>query len=428
MISPPPPTSPPQSPSSTQSVPSGRRSNHLGLPTSPTESMAFHRLSSLTERDHVPTIQLPPPHPPLPQPIPKRELSPMRFAAPSPPPLLNSHFDAFSVRSLVSNGVLSRTSTISSGYRRAQRTEALKHLEGRGADGAVGRIKPRLSQNFMFLSDDEEEEEENQPPSVGRNIDVIVEEVNEMKTDMEEAWNRIVRGNVAEFSWYEGTPHASTFKSVTTVEPQIDGDVGANIDEIFGLRPLSSSNTVLPMARSPSDKPRESKRSRRTKSPLPLIQPLPQPALPLPRASQSQFPPRLHTPPSTRSPSLSPASIGPRSLHRPSATHSRNSPAPSRLHPHEERGIRQRTVSDVGSSKSHNQLLTSEARTRALRGGSPKAMPAAPAPRAPSSSRRPRFLDVANEEPSFIDMRDEPPDYDSRTDSWNSLFEVSCTA
>lgn len=428
MFSPPPPLSPPQSPMSTQSVPTGRRSSHLELPSSPTDSVASHRPTSyVTEMDHGHSSRLPPPHPPLPRSIPRRELSPMRFAAPSPPPLLHSHFDAFSIRSGVSNGVISRTSTISSGYRREQRTEALKHLEGRGADGALGRIKPRLSQNFMFLSDDEEENEGEELPSLGRGISVIVEEVDEMKADMEEAWARIVRDNVAEFSWYDGTPHASTLNVSTTetIEPQ--GDVNANIDEIFGLSPSSYASS--PMTRTPSDKPRESKRSRRTKSPLPMMQPLPQPSIPLPKPSPNRSPARLYTPPSSRSPSHSPSFADPQSLPKPPAPpmHTRTSPGPSHSHPYDEHGIRLRTKSDVGSTSSRHQLLSADARARALRKGSAKAVPNAPSPRAPSNSR-PRFLDVDNEDPSFIDMRDEPPDNDSHTDSWNSLFEVSCTA
>lgn len=387
------------------------------------------RSSVTTEKDYDPAIRLPPPHPPLPQPIPRRELSPMRFAAPSPQPFLNSHFDSYSVQSIASNDVLSRTSTVSSSYRRAQRGEALKLLEGRGADGAVGRINPRLSQNFMFLSDDDEEEEETleqeeHPPTLGREISVIVEEVSEMKADMEEAWKRIIRGNAAEFSWYDGTPQPSPF-ATSNVNPMHD-DVGTNIDEIFGLHP--SSCTPSPIPRSPNDKPRESKRSRRSKSPIPLLQPIPQHAIPLPTVSDSsRSSSRFRTPPSTRSQSHSPSITASQFLPLPSpSASSRTSPAPTYPQFKESHGIRVRTISDVGSSKPHNQLLNSESRARALRKGSPTEIPAQAARAARVSSKsRTRFLD---EEPSFIDMREEPLDSDSRTDSWNSLLEVSCAA
>ncbi|KAI5124224.1 hypothetical protein M0805_005074 [Coniferiporia weirii] len=399
MFSPPPPSSPPQSPLSSRSVPDRERPNPFGLPLSPggsRRSASFAQSSPTQLADYKF-----PPHPPLP----RRELSPMRFAAPSPPPLppTRSMYDAASAGSLRSFDILSRSSTISSGYRRAQRVDALKRLEGRGADGAIGRIKPRLSQNFMSMSDDEDEDGD---MSLLAGINVIVEDTTKNDaTPRTKRSSRASKGRELSVSIYGRalyglTPQASAWGALFGAEE--GGDVDTGIDEMFGLKTATPSRSDDPNA---SDGSRKSKRSKHFNAPLPTLQ---RSALPLRRAS-AQPPAHIHP----LSPSFSTSSSSP-------------SIASFKLLPDlpklalstpNHRGVRTRTVSDYGGSLSSFRSRPIDTQVRPRKSHQPRTPP-----------RVELRLGWASEEPSFIDMRDEGPDTDSHSDSVHSLIEVFCAA
>ncbi|KAH8105551.1 hypothetical protein DFH11DRAFT_1733393 [Phellopilus nigrolimitatus] len=407
LFSPPLPPSPLQSPLSAHSIPDPDFSDLLGLPLSPGGT---HSPKSVI---HQPLPQ-PPSHatlsPPRPS-KPRRELSPMRFAAPSPPPFplppVPSHFDSFSMNSVKSSDVISCSSTVSSGYRRAQRVIALKNLEGRGADGAVGRIKPRMSQNFMSMSDDEDEYD---GMSLHANINVIVEDAKEGAEPNgmhpragDESRSRGLSLSIDGKDWHNLTPRASAWGVLFGGE--VDGDIDTEVDKIFGLdtSPRSSSRDS-----DDSYGSRKTKRSKRSNSPHSSTASLPKKSTVL-----SQPPAHLHP----LSPSASTSSWStfvPPALPQFESKHTTLSLSTSKPR------VRQRTVSDRGASSSHTHVLEARARTKTLSRS-----------RLPMPARLELRLDWAmgnTEAPSFIDMRDENLETESRSDSWRSLFEVSCNA
>ncbi|THH10744.1 hypothetical protein EW145_g1105 [Phellinidium pouzarii] len=395
MVSPPPPSSPPNSPLSSHSAPDMERFNPFGLPFSPQNS---HRQASFM---HGPSAQqtgcLFPSHPPLSS----RELSPMRFSPPSPPPSRStrSNFDALSVASTKSSDILSRSSTASSGYRKAQRVDALKRLEGRGAEGGLGRIKPRLSQNFMSMSDDEDDEED---LSLLAGIDVIVENTMEDKAGRHSrrksraSRNRGLSVSIDAKTWNSLTPHASGWGAVFSGE--VEGDVNIEVDEFFGLDSPSRSHHS-----NTSDGSRKSKRSKHSNGPHASRQ---QSVLPPTRRASAQSQAHIHPhAPSISTSTSSSFMVVPKAFPNPSA-HSLTS--------FSNRAVRTRTVSDYGSSHPSSHFFDARSRTRQTQLQSH--MPSGLELR----------LDWALEEPSFIDMRDESLETDSHSDSWHNLFEVPC--
>lgn len=351
-----------------------------------------------------------------------RELSPMLFAAPSPPLVpLHSHFDSFSSSSVRSPDVLSRTSTVSSSYKRAQRVDALKRLEGRGADGAVGRLKPRLSQNFMHLSDDEDEEA---PAPMDTGIGVILEEVQgDQEAPLEHRRNssqdrsrsrsrgRSLSISIKEEQWYTLTPRQTAWSVLFGGET--DGDIDTEVDKIFGLdNSPYNSDSQESVNSYVSHRPKRSKLSDSPKSSY--LEPL----APY-KSSEYTFPSKK-----TKSPGKSvthpiPANLHPLSPSSPSLSTSSPAARPLTLMPHSLRspyldpssdiGVRQRTVSD-------SQTVKHESTKRTRRRHSRVRLPAR------------LELHIDWKQPSFIDMRDESLESDSRTDSWHSLFEISCRA
>lgn len=338
----------------------------------------------------------------------------MRFADPSPP-LLHSgpvEIDATSDKSIMSADVLSRSSTVSTRYRRAQRSDALKRLEGRGADGAVGRLKPRLSQNFMSLSDDEDEEVETL--SGGRSMNVIVEDLSESNEDQsplssgsQASDNRGLSVSINGQPWYHLTPRQNAWGVLFGGE--VDGDIDTEVDKIFGLDLLPNPSSLQPDSPQSDDScaSRKPKRSKRSYSPR--ISKESFETYSFPKRTSTHPPAHLHPLDAPASSSSVSSSTKPSSRdHRPSKT-----AATSLGVPNLNARVRPRTVSDFGSSNPHT--LVQEARTRR-----------------PSQKRKPR-LEVhidwhPTEEPSFIDMRDESLETESRSDSWHSLFEVTCAA
>ncbi|KAL5537090.1 hypothetical protein ACEPAF_913 [Sanghuangporus sanghuang] len=377
----------------------------------------------------------------------QRELSPMRFADPSPPPFHTdtSEIDVISERSLRSAEVLSRSSTVSSGYRKAQRWDALKRLEGRGADGAVGRLKPRLSQNFMHLSDDEEEEEVAGPAPAVHGMNVIVEDLagenegqSRQSSKSDQLRSRGLSVSINGQPWYNLTPRQSAWGVLFGGE--VDGDIDVEVDKIFGLDRLAQPQLDSPQ--SDDSAPRKPKRSKRSYSPRSPRQkdqrggdislaPVPFPSKHASIVARS--PAHLH--PLDASTSASTSSSTRSGPHSEVQASSRSSKSPQ--HPlgplvsnsNRETYIRLRTVSDFGSSNPHT-LVQHESRghhhghhhhhhQKSRAGRHRQKKPA----------RLELRLDlVPIDGPSFIDMRDENLETDSRSDSWRSLFEVSCAA
>ena len=364
-----------------------------------------------------------------------------------------------SEKSLRSAEVLSRTSTVSSGYRRAQRCDALKRLEGRGADGAVGRLKPRLSQNFMHLSDDEDEEEVVGPWPAGNSMNVIVEDLagehdgqsrrsSASKSGPSE--NQDLSVSINGQPWYSLTPRQSAWGVLFGGE--VDGDIDVEFDKIFGLDRLPQP----PQPDSPQSddsaprKPKRSKRSYSPRSPRQSQQdqrgtdislaPVPFPSKH--NSTTARSPPHLHLHPldasastSTFSPSI--ASSSTRSVsHSQSHSHySRTSKAPHQRSlapalspPNRDSYVRLRTVSDFGSSNPHS-LVQHETRSHGHHHRHHHQKARSGHHRQKKPPRLELRLDLAPiDGPSFIDMRDESLESDSRSDSWRSLFEISCAA
>ncbi|KAL5531484.1 hypothetical protein ACEPAG_4361 [Sanghuangporus baumii] len=446
MLSPPALVSPPGSPKSARSIPDpslpiaskssvsgpGRPPSIIFAPSPRHGSYAFP--TSPTSSIHT-QIQ--------------RELSPMRFADPSPPPFNTdtSEIDVISERSLRSAEVLSRSSTVSSGYRKAQRWDALKRLEGRGADGAVGRLKPRLSQNFMHLSDDEDEDEIASPAPGAHSMNVIVEDVAAekevqsrqlSKTD----WTRShgLSVSVDGQPWYNLTPRQSAWGVLFGGEA--DGDIDVEVDKIFGLDRFPQPQPDSPQ--SDDGAPRRPKRSKRSYSPRSPRQtdqrgadislaPVPFPSKHASTAARS--PAHLHPLDASTSASTSSTSSSTRSgPHSQAQDPSRSSilPQPSLGPPASnsnwETYVRLRTVSDFGSSNPHT-LVQHESRSHHHGHHHHHKKSRAGLHRQKKPARLELRLDlVPIDGPSFIDMRDENLETDSRSDSWRSLFEVSCAA
>lgn len=393
----------------------------------------------------------------------RRSVSPMRFASPPPSPPLVPPFDdpvSPTTTTTSSSMILSRASTVSSGYRRQQRVDALKRLEGRGADGAVGRLVPRMSQNFMSMSDDEDEileEDEDDEISMNTDISVVIDQAMgetgvtwdlapgpsaprktppqskaspaSSSSSRPHHRSRTAKGHdlsvtIENAQWYSATPRASGWgmfygDDADGAEPE---DEEAAIEK---GRPLDAPVSDLPsMTRSNSDgcNPRSSKRSRysnsnssgmsdysSTKSYL-------QPAQP---SSKSKIHPVSEN--RTRSkaahnlhPLSNVSSVSSLSLYS-QPTHRSSSPSRSRS-----RSTRT-SVSELnvnGTSRSvsaHSQLRSDPSRSRS---------------QLPILELRLDWLTPPStaEAPNFIDFRDETFETESRSDSWRSIFEVSCSA
>ena len=448
VYSPPPPSSPPASPTSLHSVPDYERTdNPFGVTFSPTNRRTVFLHSPVPRRPISIGLSS------------KRSVSPMRFASPPPSPPLVPHFDdpvSPTTTTTSSSIFLSRASTVSSGYRRAQRVDALKRLEGRGADGAVGRLVPRLSQNFMSMSDDEDdgiEEEDEDELSMNTDISVVIDQAMEepepawdltpgpsgsrkaptqltVKTSPTSTSTSRPRSRTAErgltvtidsVQWYSSTPRASSWMFYG------DDDAGAAEDEEAAIEKgmpldMAMSMTDLPsMSRSHSDgsNPRSSKRSRHSsstnsidsrtdaylrptkpttsKNPKPVSHPkaAAQNLHPLSNVSSYSSLSASHTPPNNGSSSPSRSRSTPRS--RSTRTSISESHPPS-----------------TGASRSVSTHSQSRSRQ--------------PAP-APQLELRLDWLATPPAEyPNFIDLRDETFETESRSDSWRSIFEVSCSA
>ena len=299
--------------------------------------------------------------------------------------------------------MLSRNSTVSSGYRRAQRNDALKRLEGRGADGAVGRLVPRVSQNFMSMSDDEDEDEEDEILHHA-GIDLIVEDT--MRED--EQWdsegedilaeppkvNKSMKGHglsvsIDSAALYNITPRASAWgmflsaddskKHLHHSDKLVPFDLSGQEPDVIYLSTKTSSKTSKQSKRSSTSRsPRQEDRNLKSRSP-------------------SQLPGHLH--PLSHYTSSS-SSSSPQSQSQ-SRSHSKSSRSKSSSSP------RSHSSSPRNGSTSRSQS---------------------------QQSRLPPRLDLLLElasspnhgdDPNFIDLRDET---DSRSDSWRSIFEVSCNA
>lgn len=393
----------------------------------------------------------------------RRSVSPMRFASPPPsPPLVPSFDDPVSPTTTTTSSsvILSRASTVSSGYRRQQRVDALKRLEGRGADGAVGRLVPRMSQNFMSMSDDEDEileEHEDDEISMHTDISVVIDQAmggpdvtwdlapgpsaprkTPPQSKASPASSSSVRPHhrsragghdlsvtIENAQWYSATPRASGWgmfygDDAGGAEPE---DEEAAIEK---GRPLDAPVSNLPsVTRSNSDgsNPRCSKRSRysnsnssgmsdysSTKSYL-------QPAQP---SSKSKIHPVSENRARSKAahnlhPLSNVSSVSSLSLYS-QPTHMSSSPSPSRS-----RSTRT-SVSELNingaSSRSvsaHSQVRSDPTRSRS---------------QLPFLELRLDWLTPPStaEAPNFIDFRDETFETESRSDSWRSIFEVSCSA
>ena len=399
-FSPPPTFSPPGSPLSARSDPDPSIASLLAPTPIPAASQPSRRSSHVLPK-LPPTRSIT--HPVQRQSLSlKRDLSPMRFAPPSPPPLAPLPPPPVDP---IDFDILSRTSTISSSYRRTQRVDALSRLEGKCADGAVGRLKPRLSQNFMHLSDDEDEEEH----WADRGMSVVVQDIIEEEpvvnprsrrhslTRSTSRTGRSLSISVNGQPWLSLTPRQNAWGVLFNGEE--DGDIDVEVDKIFGLDNTPKTHTPESDVDScASPKPKRSKRSFSPRfSPRKVS-----PALPPSSSSRATKPLQLKIAQPTPKYAF-PASILPRTH-----SHSRSSSlSASRSRP--------RTVSDYGTSIPH-AVAASQRQSR---------LPA---------SRRDLRLDWSSassttaplEEPSFIDMRDDCLETESRSDSWHSLFEVAC--
>lgn len=440
-FSPPPTFSPPASPLSAQSDPDPSIASLLAPTPVPVASQPSRRSSHILPRlPPSPSITHPVQQQRQPRSL-KRELSPMRFAPPSPPPLAPLPPPPVTLDA----EVLSRASTISSTYRRTQRVDALSRLEGKCADGAVGRLKPRLSQNFMHLSDDEDEEEN----WADRGMSIVVQDIiEEEPIDVVSIVNskshsrsrrhslsrrrsssragRSLSISVNGQPWLSLTPRQNAWGVLFNGEE--DGDIDVEVDKIFGLDTASPKSQHADADSCASPKPKRSKRSfsprMRTENEngssgsaaanaafatkplqIKIAQPTPKYAFPA-----SILPvPRTQT-----------------------HSHSRSSSA-SRSRP--------RTVSDFGTSIPHavaasaSASAASQSQRHSRNQTHIHAHAHAHAHNHAHASRRISRTEwststwtttqqMGEEEPSFIDMRDDCLETESRPDSWRSLFEV----
>ncbi|KLO11625.1 hypothetical protein SCHPADRAFT_941939 [Schizopora paradoxa] len=351
----------------------------------------------------------------------QRELSPMMFASPPPSPPLAPRLDhAAATRP---EGVLSRTSSVSTGYRTAKRGDALAQLEGRG--GYRGRRSAPVAQNFMSMSDDEDEDDGD--GDTDRNgFEAIVEDVMEE----ESAWqtssgpsrtrsSSIERGLMASINdgpWYDLNPQKDPFTMLFDDDHESIEPIRLSPFDHVVHHPSSSHSSIASSLR-------RSKRSKFSRSPSREVfrEKNIDSSKSTPQSSRKSLLPFRPTPSSSRSHSQT--HLHPNS-HSNTNTHSRSSPS-------------SRPQSSIAPSSSVRSKSTPGSRTSSSSQHSRRNSSDQPS----TKKRQPRhheplqrltlnldWLSSKADIVNFIDMLDDAPESDSRSDSWRSIFEVSCNA